>query len=149
VGGYLNVRLDLLCQPGARPAGSLGAVQGQPERAARLIGAAAVFHETSHTRAIPLTEALFAEGIELAREALGEGAFARAWAAGGVMSSEEAIAEALAVEIAPGAPPVARPQRHPAGLTDAEVEVLRRLASGLKTRMPWLGSRASPTTATP
>ena len=80
---------------------------------------------------------------------MGEGAFARAWAAGGAMSSEEAIAEALAVEIARGAPPVARPQRHPAGLTDTEVEVLRRLASGLKTRMPWLGSRASPTTATP
>ena len=34
------------------------------------------------TRAIPLTEALFAEGIELARQALGEGAFATAWAAG-------------------------------------------------------------------
>jgi non-specific serine/threonine protein kinase len=121
--------------------GSLAAVQGQPARAARLIGAAAVFHETSRTRAIPLTEALFAEGIELARQALGEGAFAMAWAAGRAMSSDEAIAEALAVEIAPAAPPTTRPwasdappQRYPAGLTDAEVQVLRRLAAGLKTR---------------
>jgi DNA-binding CsgD family transcriptional regulator/tetratricopeptide (TPR) repeat protein len=121
--------------------GSLAAVQGQPARAARLIGAAAVFHETSRTRAIPLTEALFAEGIELARQALGEGAFATAWAAGRAMSSDEAIAEALAVEIAPAAPPTTRPwasdappQRYPAGLTDAEVQVLRRLAAGLKTR---------------
>src|SRR6266496_1989973 len=42
--------------------GSLAAVQGQPERAARLISAATVFHETSHTCAIPLTEALLQRG---------------------------------------------------------------------------------------
>jgi predicted ATPase/DNA-binding CsgD family transcriptional regulator/DNA-binding XRE family transcriptional regulator len=114
--------------------GSLAAVQGQAERAARLIGAAAVFHETSRTRAIPLTEALFAEGIELARQVMGEGAFATAWTAGRAMSSEEAIAVALAVEIAPVPLDTRPPQRHPAGLTDAEVQVLRRLAAGLKTR---------------
>jgi non-specific serine/threonine protein kinase len=130
---HVNQALGLL--------GSVAAVQRQPERAARLIGAAAGFYETSGTRAIPLAEALFAEGIELALQALGEVAFATAWAAGRAMSSEEAIAEALAVEIAPDAPPTARPradgaplQRYPAGLTDAEVQVLRRLAAGLKTR---------------
>jgi DNA-binding CsgD family transcriptional regulator len=51
------------------------------------------------------------------------------------MSSEEAIAAALAVEIAPGAQLTTRsPQRYPAGLTHAEAQVLRRLAAGLKTR---------------
>ena len=121
--------------------GSLAAVQEQPERAARLIGAAAVLHETARTRPIPLTEALFAEGIESARQALGEEAFATAWAAGRAMSSEEAIAEALAVEIVAPGPSATRPrasdapsQRYPAGLTDAEIQVLRRLAAGLKTR---------------
>jgi serine/threonine-protein kinase PknK len=109
--------------------GSLAAVQRQPERAARLIGAAAVLHETTRTRAIPLIEALFAEGIQLARQALGEEAFATAWAAGSAMSSEEAIAEALAVELAP-----APLHDYPAGLSDTEVEVLRRLAAGLTTR---------------
>jgi non-specific serine/threonine protein kinase len=128
---HVNMALGLL--------GSLAAAQGQPERAARLIGAAAGFNETSRTRPIPLAEALCAEGIELARQALGEEAFATAWVAGRAMSSEEAIAEALAVEIAPGAPPSpeasdAPRQRYPAGLTDAEVQVLRRLAAGLKTR---------------
>jgi DNA-binding NarL/FixJ family response regulator len=109
--------------------GSLAAVQRQPERAARLIGAAAVLHKTTRTRAIPLIEALFAEGIQLARQALGEEAFATAWAAGSAMSSEEAIAEALAVELAP-----APLHDYPAGLSDTEVEVLRRLAAGLTTR---------------
>lgn len=80
--------------------GSLAAVQRQPERAARLIGAAAVLHEATRTQAIPLTEALFAEGSELARRALGDEAFAEAWAVGSAMSSEEAIAQALAVELA-------------------------------------------------
>jgi tetratricopeptide (TPR) repeat protein len=89
--------------------GSLAAVQGQPERAARLIGAAAVLHETSRTRAIPLTEALFAEGVELARQELGEAEFAAAWEAGRAMSTEEAVAEALAVEIAPVARRTMRP----------------------------------------
>jgi DNA-binding NarL/FixJ family response regulator len=118
--------------------GSLSAVQRQPERAARLIGAAAVLHETTHTRAIPLTEALFAEGIELAREALSQEVFANAWAAGSAMSSEEAIAEALAVELVDPAPrrrdSDAPLTRDLASLSDAEVQVLRRLAAGLTTR---------------
>ena len=49
--------------------GSLAAVQGQPERATRLLAAAAVFHETSGTRPIPLTAALVGDGVGLAREA--------------------------------------------------------------------------------
>jgi DNA-binding CsgD family transcriptional regulator len=73
--------------------GSLAAVQSQPRRAARLFGAAAVFHETSRTRPIPLTEALVREGVEQARRALGETAFEAAMAAGRALSSVAAHVE--------------------------------------------------------
>jgi len=43
------------------------------------------------------------------------------------MSADAAVAEALAVEIGP-------PAHYPAGLTSAELKVLRRLASGCTSR---------------
>jgi non-specific serine/threonine protein kinase len=79
---------------------SLAAVQQQPQRAARLFGAAALVNEMFRTRPIPLVEELFREGVELARKALGEAAFAVAMAEGQAMAPEEAVAEALAVEVA-------------------------------------------------
>jgi non-specific serine/threonine protein kinase len=80
---------------------SLAAAQHQPERAARLIGAAAVVNETFRTRPIPLLEDLFLEVVGSARQALGEAAYAVAMAGGQAMTPEEATAEALAVEVAP------------------------------------------------
>jgi hypothetical protein len=78
---------------------SLAAAQGQPERAARLIGAAAVMNETFRARPIPLIEELLMEGVGLARQALGDAAFAVVMAQGQAMTPEEAITEALAVEV--------------------------------------------------
>jgi non-specific serine/threonine protein kinase len=98
--------------------GSLAAAQGQPARAARLLGAAAGFHEASLTRSIPLIEALVAE------------------AAGRRMSSEEAIAEALAVEVRrPRQPaPDGEPARPAGPLTEREQEVAALIARGLTNR---------------
>jgi hypothetical protein len=52
---------------------------------------------SSQVVAIPLAEAVLQEGVEQARRALGEAAFAAAWAEGRALSLEEAIEEALRV----------------------------------------------------
>ena len=83
--------------------------------------------ESAHTLPIPITEALFKQGVQMARQKLGESAFAAACAEGRAMSLDAAVAEALAVEVGP-------PAHYPAGLTAAEVKVLRRLASGCTSR---------------
>ena len=124
---------------------SLAAAQQQPERAARLIGAAAVINETFRARPIPLIEELFMEGVGLARQALGETAFAVAMSKGQAMTPEEAIAEALAVEVPPPGGPTRAPL-HPAhahgsgearlvhSLTEREREVAAFVAHGLTNR---------------
>jgi non-specific serine/threonine protein kinase len=82
-----------------------------------------------------MSEALLAEGLELAKKALDSEAFAIAWEDGRRMSVEEGIAEALGVELR-----VRSPRRHTrgdpdlAGLTPAELEVLRLLAHGRTTK---------------
>jgi predicted ATPase/DNA-binding CsgD family transcriptional regulator len=115
----------------------IAAARTQPERAVRLAGATAVLVESYHTPPIPIAEALLMEGLERARGELDEQAYARAWEHGRRMSLEESIAEALAVEIPPSAPPRRR-EIHAdavsAGLTATEVNVLRLLASGRTTR---------------
>jgi hypothetical protein len=66
--------------------------QGQPERAARLFGAAEAHHAL-------LTDAFRAKhkrDVRATRAALGEEAFAAAWAPGRQMSLEEAVSDALA-----------------------------------------------------
>jgi ATP/maltotriose-dependent transcriptional regulator MalT len=110
--------------------GSLAAVHGQPERAARLMAAAAVFHETSGTRPIPLTAALVTDGMGLVREVLSQPAFEAAWTVGRAMSSDEAIAEALAVDITDQAGSAAH--THP--LTKREQQVAALIARGWTNR---------------
>jgi predicted ATPase/DNA-binding CsgD family transcriptional regulator len=103
------------------------AAEHQPTRAARLGGAVTLMVEQRLGLPIPLTQALFDDGMQLARRKLGQAAFAAAWAEGRAMSLEAAIYEAQAVQI----PAHASSASH---LTAAEVEVLRRLASGRTTR---------------
>jgi hypothetical protein len=76
---------------------ALAAALQQPARAARLAGASAMVSASSQVVAIPLAEAVLQEGVEQARRALGEAAFAAAWAEGRALSLEEAIEEALRV----------------------------------------------------
>jgi DNA-binding NarL/FixJ family response regulator len=117
----------------------LAAALGQPLRAVRLGAAAAARSEAYHTPLIPLFDALLREGLEAARGALDDAAYAAAWAEGRAMPLEESIAEAFAVEARPPAmPPVptARPRKDGpfAALTPAELQVLRLLSGGRTTK---------------
>jgi predicted ATPase/DNA-binding CsgD family transcriptional regulator len=121
---------------------ALAAASRQPERAARLFGAAEAMREAI---AVPLAlpeRAVFEAAIARARAGLPEVAFAAAWAAGRALSLEDAVGEAL---LADGATEVRRtPQptgsgAQPSGdaeslLTPREVEVLRLLAAGQSDR---------------
>jgi hypothetical protein len=70
---------------------AVAAAQGQPLKAARLLGAAAVLHEAS---ANPQRLDHDRQAADL-RAALGEAAFAAAWAEGRAMPLEAAVSLAL------------------------------------------------------
>jgi tetratricopeptide (TPR) repeat protein len=76
--------------------GSVVALDGQPERAAHLWGAAEVLRESIGGRAMPAGRATYERAVTAGRTQLGDAAFAAAWAAGRAMTVEQAIAEALA-----------------------------------------------------
>jgi non-specific serine/threonine protein kinase len=116
-----------LCMPLAGVS-RIAAGRGQPARAARLGAAARALSESYHTPLIPLFEPPLAEGLDLARQALGQAAYAQALGEGRAMSLDQAIAEALAVHSGPAA---ARPPR---SLTETELQVLRLLAGGRTTK---------------
>jgi predicted ATPase len=69
--------------------------QGQPERGARLLGAAAALRAGIGTPLPPSERAAQERTVATARAALGEDAFAAAWAKGQTMPLEQAIAYAL------------------------------------------------------
>ena len=70
---------------------------GQPQRAARLLGAAAALNETIGTTPIAWARDMLPGLIDDTRSGLGEDAFANAWQAGRSLPLERAIEEALAV----------------------------------------------------
>ncbi len=110
---------------------------GQAERAARLLGASAALHEEIGAVPPAALPGDLGNGPERARAALGEEAFAAAWAAGRAFSVEEAIADALAVAApAPTAPaaPVTPATGDDHGLTRRERDVLRLLVEGHPNR---------------
>lgn len=72
--------------------GHLALAEGQPERAVRLLGAAERLGKTIGTALAPPEQVEHERGVAAARTALGESAFAAAWAAGQTMTLEEAIA---------------------------------------------------------
>jgi predicted ATPase/class 3 adenylate cyclase len=67
---------------------------GQPERAARLFGAAAALREAIGAPMAPADRAAYDRHVATVRAALGEAAFAAAWAAGQAMTLDRAIAAA-------------------------------------------------------
>lgn len=71
------------------------AMQGRPERAARLLGASAALRDELGTPLSSIIRADHDHATSAAREELGEEAFGAVWAAGHAMTPEEAIAEAL------------------------------------------------------
>jgi predicted ATPase/class 3 adenylate cyclase len=75
-------------------AGSTGA-QGQPERAAHLYGAAEALRQVIGSPILPSERADYDRSVAAVRAGLGEEAFAKAWAEGRRMSTEEAIQLAM------------------------------------------------------
>ena len=73
----------------------VAAVRGRPERAARLLGTSAALREEMGAPLSPIARADHDHASIPAREALGEEAFAAAWAEGSAMSLEEVIADPL------------------------------------------------------
>jgi predicted ATPase/class 3 adenylate cyclase len=69
--------------------------QGQPERAARLSGAAEALREAVGAPLSPHERAEYHRHVAATRAALGEEAFAAAWEAGRALSLEQAVAYAL------------------------------------------------------
>jgi hypothetical protein len=68
---------------------------GRPEQAARLFGAAEALRDLTNTPRPPADVADYDRTLAALRAALGEEAFAAAWAAGQAMSLDEAVALAL------------------------------------------------------
>ena len=77
---------------------------GQPERAARLLGAADVLRERFGCALWATERAAHEAAVGAARAALGEAAFAAALAAGCTLPLDRALAEAFAVALDPGRP---------------------------------------------
>jgi predicted ATPase len=75
--------------------GEVAAARGQPQRAARLLGAAEALLPASGPHRLPYLQALMDRAAATAREALGTQAFETAKADGAALSEEQAIAEAL------------------------------------------------------
>ena len=84
------------CARGLEELASTAGVAGQGERAARLLGAAAAVRETIGAPQPPQEQTDVEQAVAAARAALGEEAWAAAYAAGRALSLEQAIAEALA-----------------------------------------------------
>ncbi len=110
----------------------IAAATGQAERAARLLGATDAVHEALEFEPPLDLKARLARAAAEARTALGETAYAEAWAAGKALPIDEAIAEGLAVTAAAAAAPDgARATPSSADLSRREVEVLRLVAQGM------------------
>jgi predicted ATPase/transcriptional regulator with XRE-family HTH domain len=77
--------------------GSAAALDAQPERAARLWGAAERLQQAIGCRPAPAARTTYERALATARAQLDEEAFAAAWAAGRALSLDQAIAEALAL----------------------------------------------------
>jgi tetratricopeptide (TPR) repeat protein len=76
--------------------GSAAALAEEPERAARLWGAAERLRQALGCRPARAARATYERALASARGQLGEEAFAAAWAAGHALTLEQAIAEACA-----------------------------------------------------
>jgi predicted ATPase/class 3 adenylate cyclase/Tfp pilus assembly protein PilF len=77
---------------------ALAGARGHHARAARLLGAAAALCETFGLHRAPPDQADHDRQVASTRTALGESAFSAAWAEGGVMTMEESINSAVAVD---------------------------------------------------
>jgi predicted ATPase/DNA-binding CsgD family transcriptional regulator len=113
-------------------AAEVAVFRAQPSRAARLFGAASSLREAIGAPRPPAFRAYCERDLAIARRQLDEAAFAEARTEGRAMSLQAAIEYALEQQTRPEQIYPAEPApRHPYGLSDREVEVLRLVAEGL------------------
>jgi DNA-binding CsgD family transcriptional regulator len=114
----------------------IAATGGQLLRAVRLGAAVSRLREVYDTPLIPVLEPLLVEGLELATKHLRTSDYMQAWSEGRALSVEEAVAEALAVEVGPSAraPRDRRGEGAFGTLSATELQVLRLLAGGHTTK---------------
>jgi non-specific serine/threonine protein kinase len=110
----------------------VAAARGDPERAARLYGAAAALRRQIDAPVEGWERPVYERGVELARAGLSAEAFEAAWSAGSALPFADIIAEALAEQSE--SPAVASERAPDDGLTRREREVLRLLSGGLTDR---------------
>ncbi|HEY3062718.1 MAG TPA: LuxR C-terminal-related transcriptional regulator [Chloroflexota bacterium] len=109
---------------------SLAATQGQAARAARLLGAAEAVRHASDVALAPVYRRDFYDAITATvQAALDTESLSAAWADGGAMSWEQAIAYGL-TDTVDADVRSAQPLVHPDRLTSREAEILRLLAGG-------------------
>lgn len=126
--GRLGMPLEGLAQ--------VAAASGRPIQAFRVAGAAAVLRETYAVPAAPSERVQLEQWLSRARTSIGARAADAAWHAGRRLTAEEAIAEALSIDIdSSQANVVAVNQARPSdGLTTREREIAMLIAGGLGTR---------------
>ena len=104
-------------------------------RAVRLLGAAAALREAVRLPILPYYRPDYEQALEGLRARLGEGGFALAWAEGGGLGLDAAVADALAMARELGAERSAGRGQQPSGrLTPRELDVLRLIAAGRSNR---------------
>jgi DNA-binding CsgD family transcriptional regulator len=106
----------------------------QPDRAARLLGAAVAMRDRDDWLRDQVEAPAYERAVATIRTALGEPAFEAAWNAGKRMSEEDVLAEvdSLVDAVASPSPVSALVTKH--GLTPREMEVLVLLAEGRSDR---------------
>lgn len=104
----------------------------QPDRAARLFGAAAAMREADGMPVEPAYRTAHARDVAAARAMLGEDALAAAWADGAALPLPAAVAEATAIAVPPSLSQPKPADRF--NLTPREAEVVRLLAEGMSDR---------------
>jgi predicted ATPase/DNA-binding CsgD family transcriptional regulator len=112
------------------------AASGDPERAAKLFGAAKALREAIGHHQTPRERALREPFLRSARARLGDASWEAALTEGEAMEIDRAESCALSVEEPPAVPTSTAPDRpsapeYPAGLTAREVEVLKLVAEGM------------------
>jgi serine/threonine-protein kinase PknK len=112
---------------------AVAAARGEAERAARLHGAAAALRERLGTAVASWEQPAHEQRLAAVRAALGEEAFAAAWAAGAALPVAETVAAVLADPV-PDPTDGSAADSGALGLTPREADVLRLVAQGLTNR---------------